>query len=63
MNQFVTKDSPKPCVTYCNEEGRIIGLPVNRIANELSVDPSTQLYPLLGTIVILTGDDAFMRSL
>lgn len=63
MNQFVTKDGPKPCVTYCNEEGRIVGLPVNRIANEMSIDPSTQVYPLLGTIVILTGDDEFMADL
>ena len=53
------------CVALCDEEGKIKEKPVNvaatvewQRAQSLPVDDV-----LVGTVVVLTGDDAFMQSL
>lgn len=65
LKHFTTKDGLKPCVAYCNEDGRHLGLPENKTANSMwaDSDPMLQAYPLVGTVVVLTGDDDFMNAL
>lgn len=65
MLNFVTPDGLKPCVVYCNEDGRHMDLPPNKTANEMwaESDPMLAAYPLVGTVVVLTGDQAFMDAL
>jgi len=53
------------CVAYCNEEGKLHGLPVNEAATVLWQNSTRgELRDILvGNVVILFGDDAFMREL
>ena len=67
------KDYVQPCVAYCNEEGKLNGLPVNITATRMwanvlmcagrieTVDEIGDV--LVGTIIVLWGDDAFMEAL
>lgn len=54
------------CVAYCNEDGKLDGLSFNREAHRLWEhsfgDVITKDY-LVGDILIVYGDSAFMRSL
>lgn len=59
---FVTNEGIHPCIAYCNEDGRSMGLPLNQTASEMWADNDPR-YPLMGTIVILIGDQEFMNSL
>lgn len=58
-----------PCVAFCNEDGRRLDLPFNRAATDawgVAFHLQTGRDPgevLLGNVVLLTGDDEFMRSL
>ena len=61
----------QPCVAFCDEDGKRKQLPVNERATKLWFamlqleTPRSQLFNdvLVGSVVILTGDEAFMRSL
>lgn len=56
----------EPCVAYCNEDGKIQGLTINPAASRLwynLVPQAKGVDVLVGPIVILQGDDAFMRAL
>lgn len=54
------------CVCFCNEEGKIHGLPLNISATELW---NKQRHPhpiddvLVGDVVIIRGDNEMMRAL
>jgi len=55
-----------PCVVFCNEEGKIHGLSVNDRANMLwyEVAPHMRRHDyLVGSIVVLWGDETFMREI
>ncbi|MEY9560519.1 DUF3846 domain-containing protein [Sinorhizobium fredii] len=52
----------EPCLAFCHEEGKLLGLPINVLANGLWT-----LFPnydfLVGPVVIVQGDKAFMRGM
>ncbi len=53
------------CVAFCNEEGKLHGLPFNRLATLLWSNffdfPLRDI--LLGDVAIITGDEEFMKEL
>lgn len=54
------------CVAFCNEEGKLEGLPPNHAATELwyAIVPRARgLDYLVGSIAIISGDDALLRQL
>jgi hypothetical protein len=55
----------KPCVAYCNEEGKLNGLPINHGATALwaaALGASVKLHDVLaGTVVVLTGDPEILE--
>ncbi len=54
------------CVAFCNEEGKLIGLPRNVVAQilwESSLGGSAARDYLVGPIAIVIGDRALMESL
>lgn len=50
-----------PCVAYCNEEGKLEGLPMNVVATALWYESIDAVIgdTLVGNVVILTGDHEF----
>lgn len=67
---FLSTPSGEPCVAFCNEDGKRLRLPFNRAANEAwrtAMERHAGCRPepdyLVGTVVVLTGNEAFMRSL
>jgi hypothetical protein len=58
-----TKFHRKACVAFCNEEGKLKGLPVNSVATNLWRKQTQAGDFLVGNVVIVQGDDAFMESL
>lgn len=52
----------EPCVAFCNEEGKLDGLPVNEVATaawgEVLAKHGGLFDLLVGDIVIVTGDAA-----
>jgi hypothetical protein len=73
FNTIEYKDERRRCVVYCNEEGKLKGLPYNSRAtflwNEALPPPGlidkggAMADVLVGPIVVLLGDAAFMQSL
>ena len=56
----------RPCVAFCNEDGKRLRLPVNRMATaawETAAGCSVAPDYLCGDVLVLTGDRAFMRRL
>jgi hypothetical protein len=55
----------KPCIAYCNEEGKIKGMPVNRTAQMLWMAQTSIANHdvLVGNIVVAFGDDEFMEAM
>lgn len=54
------------CVAFCDEEGKIKGLPLNVAANTIWLSQCPQMYGydyLVGPIVVLFGDPAFMEAI
>lgn len=60
---FFTTWQGEPCVVFCNENGKLDGLPVNRRATAIW----WQLYPtsdhLVGDVAVVMGDEEFLREL
>lgn len=53
-----------PCVAFCNEEGKLENRPYNTIATQHwyhAMRRASNDY-LVGSVIILYGDDEFMRS-
>lgn len=64
FSRFFDYDGPTPCVAFCDEEGKIKGLPVNPFATEFwRADRPGGGDVLVGMVVIVTGDDEFMGAL
>lgn len=73
LRTLETKSGTVPCVAFCNEEGKLDRphpLPKNPRANLLWSAAMQREYGcgpepdyLVGTIVVLFGDDAFMETL
>jgi hypothetical protein len=56
----------EPCIAFCDEEGKLNGLPVNERATALwhMLEPRfIRQDVLVGPIVIITGDQELMRAL
>jgi hypothetical protein len=51
------------CVAFCNEEGKLRDLPVNKEATMLWRQQFNNPDILVGNILIVTGDEEFMESL
>jgi hypothetical protein len=63
---YFTKFNGEQCVAFCNEEGKLVGLPANRLAQmfwERAVGRRISGDYLVGSIAIITGDDALLSSL
>lgn len=55
-----------PAVAFCNEEGKLLNLPVNHLANVLWMASLGGVLPndvLVGPIAIVTGDHEFLGGL
>ena len=57
----------RPCVAFCREQGKLLGLPFNRIATvlwRLHLGISMKHMPdaLVGDIVIIQGDEELLRD-
>ena len=63
---YFTRYQGKPCVAFCNELGKLHGLPINERATILwhALEPRFMGRDyLVGPIVIVTGDKQLMRDL
>lgn len=64
---YWTKHNGKQCVAFCNEEGKLHKLPLNIRATNLWYKDSEQRIHLddvlVGDIILLMGNKAFMESL
>jgi len=61
-----TKYKGRPCVAFCNEEGKLNGLPVNQVATAFWYAQEPRFIGrdiLVGPVVIITGDRELMREL
>jgi len=74
--EAVAGKPPQACVAYCDEEGKLKGLEHNSMATVLwdralranghpgLIDTRGRVVDhLVGPVVVLTGDDEFMRSM
>jgi hypothetical protein len=62
----LTSYKGKPCVAFCNENGKLDGLGINPLAQAVWVAALKEvaLKPwdiLLGDVVVLTGDEGFLE--
>lgn len=63
---YFTKYEGKPCVAFCDEDGKHKGMPINQRATALWYEMEPRFMGrdvLVGPIVIVTGDKALMREL
>lgn len=66
FNRIEYQGKVRECIAFCNDEGKLCGLPSNQIATNLwyKVAPQMAYHDyLVGPIIVLWGDEAFMRSL
>lgn len=65
LNHIMTPEGLKPCVAFWNEDGRMMQLPLNRLATEMWSEsvPALRTQPIVGNVVVLTGDEEFMENL
>lgn len=58
---------PHKCVAFCNEEGKLIGLPLNVVATKMWADQLPEHFALndalYGDVIFVWGDDEFMSAL
>lgn len=65
---YLTKYGDESCVAFCNEDGKLNGLPINMRATEIWADnfkiESHQLGDVLvGKVAIVTGDNELMEAI
>lgn len=57
---------PVKCVAFCNEEGKLLGLPHNAIATHIwhsQMPDGAKTDVLVGDVAVVFGDEEFMREL
>lgn len=62
---YFEKYEGKPCIAYCNEEGKLDGLPLNveaQVAWEKALGQPIFEDHLVGNIVVVQGDKEFMEA-
>jgi hypothetical protein len=59
---FYTYNSHR-CVAFCNEEGKLKGLPYNPVATALWHQQAKADEVLFGDVVVCYGDDEFMDAI
>ena len=54
----------QPCKAFCNEEGKLNGLPFNHTATQAWDTATNDAYDdiLVGNVVIVTGDPEFLEA-
>jgi hypothetical protein len=71
-NTIADNGSRVPCFAFCNEDGKNLGLPRNRRADDLwiesiAVDHRRDRTPtgdyLVGTVVVISGDKEFLDAM
>lgn len=63
---YWTTHEGKPCVAFCNEEGKIRELPFNELATALWYADTPTMRGrdvLCGNVIVIMGDKEFMRNL
>ena|SRR5215469_2981486 len=62
---YFTNYDGMPCIAFCNEYGKINKLPFNSTATNAweDVAPVNGQDHLVGTVVIITGPQSFLRSM
>jgi hypothetical protein len=64
---YFTRYRGERCVAFCDEDGKLHGLPVNRVATALwyaqLTEPLALRDYLVGPIVIVTGDRELLEEL
>lgn len=60
---YFEKFEGKPCVAFCNEEGKLNDLPFNEVASALWFEAGITNDVLVGDVAIVTGDKKLLRSL
>lgn len=63
---FFDQHEGRPCLAFCNELGKLNGMPVNNTATymwQLAVAPRHLWDQLVGPVVVLTGNREFLESL
>jgi hypothetical protein len=72
FDTIIQDSQVRPCVAFCNEEGKLKQLPINIWAQTLWVQSLTRKYGfnqsdprdvLVGDICVVTGDAEFLESL
>lgn len=66
LRKVVIEGASRPCIAFCDEEGKLKHLSFNEAATKLWVDalgghPLTDV--LVGPVVVCVGDTEFLRSL
>jgi len=62
---YFDKYEGKPCIAYCNEEGKLNRLPLNveaQVAWEKALGEPIFSDHLVGNIVVVQGDEEFMKA-
>lgn len=65
FDSFTWYGERKPCVVFCNEEGKLHGMPLNEVATRIWHETAPVMRGrdvLVGPVVIVFGDEAFMRA-
>lgn len=64
FEKFLDGGQMVPCVAYCNEDGKVNGLCLNRLATLLWFSAAGRPLGdfLVGDVVIVYGDEEFMRK-
>ena len=66
FSSFNWHGDPVPCAAFCNEMGKLHGMAYNAVATEAWHETAPHMRGvdiLVGPIVIVFGDEAFMRAL
>jgi Domain of unknown function (DUF3846) len=56
----------RPCIAFCNEEGKLNGLPVNYLAQQLWEEACGRAIRedhLVGNIVVIVGSTSFLKRM
>jgi hypothetical protein len=60
------KLAERPCVAFCNEEGKLYGLPPNHLAHmlwEQNLGRIIREDQLVGNVVVVVGSPSFLRRM